>query len=99
MKNRTKPQRASRLIVVALTVVVGVIVALRPAAPATAAPPAPLFSLPLIAGGHGTLSLQALRGHPVILNFFQSDCGPVQPHESVERGEDDRNGPHEACYR
>jgi len=23
----------------------------------------------------------------------------VQPHQSVERGEDDRNGPHGACYR
>lgn len=54
----------------------GLTLLLRPATPAMAAPAAPLFSLPVIAGGHGTLSLSALRGHPVVLNFFQSDCGP-----------------------
>ncbi len=54
----------------------GLTLLLRPATPAMAAPAAPPFSLPVIAGGHGTLSLQALRGHPVVLNFFQSDCGP-----------------------
>lgn len=46
------------------------------ATPAAAAPPAPTFTLPLITGGHGTLSLRALRGHPILLNFFQSDCVP-----------------------
>lgn len=64
----------------ALTAVIGISLGLtlllRPATPAMAAPAAPPFSLPVIAGGRGTLSLQALRGHPIVLNFFQSDCGP-----------------------
>jgi len=82
---QTRRGRRARLVraVSALTAVVGVGLALAlllqpapPAAPAMAAPAAPLFSLPVIAGGRGTLSLQALRGHPIVLNFFQSDCGP-----------------------
>ncbi len=46
---------------------------LRPstAAPTTAA--APSFTLPLLAGD-GRLALEALRGHPVLLNFWASYC-------------------------
>src|SRR5437588_6681449 len=59
-----------------LTALLGLGLALWPAAPAQGAPPAPSFHLPLLSGGHGALSLRALRGHPVLLNFFQSDCAP-----------------------
>ncbi|TAM91658.1 TlpA family protein disulfide reductase [bacterium] len=45
------------------------------AAPPHRDAPAPVFTLPL-AGGHGTISLAALRGHPVYLNYFASWCPP-----------------------
>lgn len=37
--------------------------------------PAPDFTLPYSAGG-GSVTLSALRGHPVYLNFFASWCAP-----------------------
>lgn len=53
----------------------------RPVASGQGAPLAPDFTLP--AAMHGTprvagrtLSLRALRGRPVLLNFFNSTCGP-----------------------
>lgn len=49
---------------------------LRPAPTVSADPMAPGFDLPLLSGGTGALSLHALRGRTVLLNFFQSDCGP-----------------------
>lgn len=80
MRSVVRLRSTSRLIVVALVVLVGGVLVLRPAtqAPqsAQAAPLAPPFSLPLLSGGTGTLALRALRGHPVVLNFFQSNCGP-----------------------
>ncbi len=36
--------------------------------------PAPLFAAPRLDGG--TLSLRALRGHPVLLNFWSPTCPP-----------------------
>lgn len=60
----------------------GLALRLRPAAaPADqGAPPAPQFSLPIVtpAGVYGgaRLALRALRGHPVLLTFFNSQCGP-----------------------
>ena len=42
--------------------------------------PAPAFSLPIVANGTGTLSLIALKGHAVYLNFFASWCDPCK-HE------------------
>lgn len=38
---------------------------------------APAFDLPLLTGG-GKLSLVALRGKVVVLNFWQSACGPCK---------------------
>lgn len=71
-------RRGWSLVAVALAVILCVPFLLRPAATSAEAPDAPDFALPVISGGHGksTLSLRSLRGHPVLLNFFQSDCGP-----------------------
>jgi cytochrome c biogenesis protein CcmG/thiol:disulfide interchange protein DsbE len=44
--------------------------------------PAPLFTAKLLAGD-GTLSLTSLRGKPVVLNFFQSSCGPCKAESKV----------------
>jgi len=72
---RLRPRGWSAL-VLAFAALVGLTFALRPATPVYGAPPAPDFTLPLASGGHGTLALRSLRGHPILLNFFQSDCGP-----------------------
>ena len=39
--------------------------------------PAPAFDLPRLQGG-GTVRLSALRGRPVVVNFWSSSCGPCQ---------------------
>jgi cytochrome c biogenesis protein CcmG, thiol:disulfide interchange protein DsbE len=52
-------------------------IALAAAPPKTGAP-APAFSLPVIANGNGSLSLQSLRGHAIYLNFFASWCVPCK---------------------
>ncbi len=69
---RPRGRRWSAL-VLGLAAVVGIGFALRPA-PALSAPPAPTFTLPFASGGHGALSLRALRGRPVLLNFFNTQC-------------------------
>lgn len=63
---------------IALLVVLGCsLLVLQPRqAPAAAAPLAPDFTLPLASGTSASLSLHALRGHPVLLNFFNSQCEP-----------------------
>lgn len=48
----------------------------RSSNPAAASALAPDFSLPAISGARGPISLSALRGHPVVLNFFNSHCAP-----------------------
>ena len=47
-------------------------------APPRAGAEAPAFSLPVVANGHGTVSLASLKGHNVYLNFFASWCEPCK---------------------
>lgn len=71
-------------VVALLVVVVGLGLALRPqqSAPSQSAPLAPDFTLPVAMNGGlraasgATMDLRALRGHPVLLNFFNTTCGP-----------------------
>jgi protein SCO1 len=60
----------------ALLLAVGFLLVPRPVPQASAAPLAPDFTLPAVAHGQRTLALRALRGHPVLLNFFNSQCAP-----------------------
>lgn len=63
--------------ILGLAALVGIGLALRPSAPVQSAPLAPDFSLPVTWGApRTTLALSALRGHPVLLNFFNSTCPP-----------------------
>jgi cytochrome c biogenesis protein CcmG, thiol:disulfide interchange protein DsbE len=48
------------------------------AAPPRRGEPAPAFSLPVVLNGNGSLSLAALKGHAVYLNFFASWCEPCK---------------------
>ncbi len=47
-------------------------------APPHVGSPAPAFSLPIVANGGGTVSLGALKGHAVYLNFFATWCQPCK---------------------
>ena len=48
--------------------------------------PAPSFSLPKIGGG-GEVSLAALRGRPVVVNFWSTWCVPCfEEHAVLQRG-------------
>lgn len=77
---------------VAVAVVAAVLVSSRPAAPAAQGSqatlgsavgfsrvtrPAPAFDLQPL-DGHGSVRLSALRGKPVVINFWSSSCGPCQ---------------------
>lgn len=77
-RRRSRPLRGRRgwsVGVLLAAIIVGLGLALRPA-PAESAPLAPDFTLPAASGAHGDLSLRTLRGHPVLLNFFNTQCGP-----------------------
>jgi len=79
------PRRLASLLAVLLATALGLVLLLRPATPAYGAPLAPDFTLPVVSGGHGTLSLRQLRGHPVLLNFFWSGCEPCQAERPILR--------------
>lgn len=79
------PRRLASLLAVLLAAALGLVLLLRPATPAYGAPLAPNFTLPVVSGGHGTLSLRQLRGHPVLLNFFWSGCEPCQAERPMLR--------------
>jgi len=85
---RHKRMLPPRRLAAPLAAALGVTLLLRPATPAYGAPLAPDFTLPIVSGGHGThgtLSLRALRGHPVLLNFFWSGCVPCQEERPMLR--------------
>src|SRR5437588_4227349 len=65
-----------RALPLVLAVLLGLGLLLRPAPTARSTPQAPDFTLPAVTGGRGLLALHSLRGHPVLLNFFNSHCPP-----------------------
>jgi cytochrome c biogenesis protein CcmG/thiol:disulfide interchange protein DsbE len=84
--------RAVIVATVAAAVVAVFLVLSRPAAPATSSGPAalspvtgfsrvtrpaPAFDLPPL-DGSGSVRLTALRGRPLVVNFWSSSCGPCQ---------------------
>ena len=79
------PRRLVGLLAALLATALGLVLLLRPATPAYGAPLAPDFTLPVVSGGHGMLSLRQLRGHPVLLNFFWTGCEPCQAERPMLR--------------
>ncbi len=84
-RRRGAARHLASLLAVLLTAALGLVLLLRPAPPAYGAPLAPNFTLRVVSGGHGTLSLRHLRGHPVLLNFFWTGCEPCQAERPMLR--------------
>lgn len=59
-----------------LAVVLGLVLVLRPASFMPGTSLAPDFTLPGAFAVRGSLALHALRGHAVLLNFFNTNCAP-----------------------
>ncbi len=70
------PRRWWQVVPLALLGILGLGLLLRPAQGTPSAVRAPDVALPVAANGRGTLALHALRGHPVLLNFFNTNCPP-----------------------
>lgn len=68
--------RSLTILPLLLAAVVVAVLLLRPARQARTDLVAPGFTLPAVSGARGLLSLHALRGHAVLLNFFNSNCPP-----------------------
>ncbi|HVA91081.1 MAG TPA: redoxin domain-containing protein [Chloroflexota bacterium] len=60
------------------TLAIGVLVLLllRPARSTGSLAMASDFKLPAVSGAHGMLDVRDLRGHPVLINFFNTQCPP-----------------------
>ncbi|HEV2878004.1 MAG TPA: TlpA disulfide reductase family protein [Candidatus Eremiobacteraceae bacterium] len=77
MAQKTPAKLTAGLLALAALIVLLASVALAAAPPKRGAP-APAFSLPVVVNGNGNLSLAALKGHAVYLNFFASWCEPCK---------------------
>lgn len=69
--------------ILVLAGLLGLLTLLPSAAPPSVGVPvgtsAPTFALPVYGGGgRGIVNLQALRGHPVLLNFWSESCPPCR---------------------
>lgn len=91
--NRRRVITFSVLGVIALLVIIFTTLVLWPASAqqphggVAVGAPAPTFTLPIEAGpGKGTISLQNLRGHPVVINFWSESCQPCLSEVPYLRG-------------
>ena len=71
-------RRSVGLLLLAAALCAATVLLFRPAPVAVGAQPAPDFTLPAVAGGPAARSLRALRGHAVLLNFFNTQCDPCR---------------------
>lgn len=82
-KNRRRVITFSALGGLALVAIIFLILVLLPASPeqphggVAVGAPAPNFTLAILGGpGHGSIDLQSLHGHPVVINFWSESCQP-----------------------
>lgn len=62
----------------AITICAVLVARVWAAAPPRVGNPAPAFSLPVVANGSGSVSLDSLKGHAIYLNFFATWCQPCK---------------------
>ena len=104
-----KPQNRSRMITFIILAAVAVLAGIfgwLTLLPSSTTPPtgglavgaaAPEFILPVYGGGgHGMVNLRALRGHPVLLNFWSESCQPCRIEMPFLERTDKQYGAHGA---